>query len=245
MGEEILDLFYPKSCIECGKPGKWICDECLKKVRFLSSGFCKKCGKPLNKSTGLCPLCHDFQFSFTACRSAFVYEGAVASGIKALKYSKRIPFASYFAAFLYDILVHEDWNIDLITAVPLYKDRLAERGFNQSGKIAESLSKKVSIPYNSSALQKISDTKTQVGLGREERLENLKSAFVAEPIFVIGKRILLIDDVMTTGSTFNECSQTLLKAGASNVFCLSIATSVPSDNDNWSFEKEYYKNLLR
>lgn len=113
----------------------------------------------------------------------------------------------------------------MIIPVPLSKERRKERGFNQSEWIAGAFSRKSGIPVKPTALQKVRNTRTQVGLNREEREMNLRGAFMAEPLLIQEKKVLLVDDVMTTGSTFNECAFALKQHGASKVYCLSVATT--------------------
>ena len=118
-----------------------------------------------------------------------------------------------------------DWETDLIVPVPLSRKSQAQRGFNQSELIARHFGKAVGVPCKPGALMKQRETKQQVGLNAEERRINLSGSFAAEKSFIKDKRILLLDDVMTTGSTFSECSAVLLDTGAKSVRCLSVATT--------------------
>ena len=145
--------------------------------------------------------------------------------IKKLKYDGCLELVPILSDLLYGFWKELGWEADLIVPVPLSEKRRAQRGFNQSEMIGRSFAKKTGIPIGPGALMKIRHTAQQVGLNAEERRENLSGAFAAEEVMVKGKRILLLDDVMTTGSTFAECSAVLLKAGAGSVKCLSVATA--------------------
>ena len=145
--------------------------------------------------------------------------------IKSLKYSGMLGIAPILAGYLADFWKRIGKDADIVVPVPLSGERLAQRGFNQSALIAGDFSKKTGIPFRPNALAKIVHTPTQVGLNAEQRRENLSGAFAAEDILVRGQRVLLLDDVMTTGSTFAECSAVLLDAGAKSVNCLSAATT--------------------
>ncbi|MHC1773341.1 MAG: ComF family protein [Flexilinea sp.] len=222
---KIIDWFYPPSCVECGCKGYNICPKCLSEAVPINDSFCNICGKPVNILNG-CSFCQNYKFHFTSARAAFVYEGAIRTAIKKLKYAQDLGLSELFSNFLFSIYLKEKWDVNLVTAVPLYKNRFSSRGFNQSEWIARPLSKAIGIPFSSGALQKTIHTNPQVGLNQNERRINLQKAFQAEPAIVVKKKILLIDDVMTTGSTFDECANTLLKAGASEVYCLSVASTV-------------------
>lgn len=112
-----------------------------------------------------------------------------------------------------------------MTAVPLSQNKLYERGFNQSVWIGKPLAARIGVPFKANALIKMKDTEPQVGLNRVQRRDNLKGAFLAEPKLVNGKSVFIVDDVMTTGATFQACAEALLLGGAKEVYCLSVATT--------------------
>lgn len=219
-----IDWIFPPACVECGKMGSQICEGCLAESVPVTEPCCKKCGKPLDGLHG-CALCRDTTFHFTSCRAPFVYEGAIASGIKQLKFKKNLELAELFAKQIFSLYLRERWNADIVIPVPLSRERRSERGFNQSEWIARSFARSAGLPMKPSALQKVRNTQSQVGLTRDERQHNLYGAFQAEPVLVRNRRVLLIDDVMTTGSTFNECARVLMEAGTQVVLCLSVSTA--------------------
>lgn len=221
----VLDWIYPPVCVHCGKPGALICDECLAQLPEVGEHFCSICGKPL-KPGHYCRLCGISDFRFHASRAPYLYEGPVSAMIKHLKYDGMLDLAPTLARLLTEFWQDLHWNVDFVVPVPLAAKRKAQRGFNQSELIAKAFAKNTSLKCDPRALVKCRDTLQQVGLKAEERHQNLHGAFAAEPVLVQGKRILLLDDVMTTGSTFAECSAVLLDAGASSVSCLSVATTL-------------------
>ncbi len=220
----VIDFLYPPKCAGCGAEGVFLCEQCRSKLKPTGRNCCPKCGKPLGKRRW-CPLCAGNDFLFGAARAPYVYEGAVGELIRDLKYNGNLEIASVLGKMLADYWPSLGHTADLILPVPLSEARARQRGFNQSELIAKDLSRRIGIPCVPRALQKMRDTRTQVGLNAEERRENLCGAFAAEPCLVRGLDVLLIDDVMTTGSTFSECSGVLLGAGARSVTCLSAATA--------------------
>ncbi len=220
-----VDWFYPPVCVECGSEGANICPECMQTLVPIQEPFCPICGKP-SRHHNPCALCAASQFEFSAARAAFSYTGAIRSAIKKLKYFQNLGLSKLFAGFLASVYTNAGWQADLVTAVPLFKKRLAGRGFNQSEWIARPLAGMIRIPFSSGALQKIVNTRPQVELDQQERSRNLQEAFRAEPALVKTKKVLIVDDVMTTGATFNECAHTLRQAGASEIYCLSVASTV-------------------
>jgi competence protein ComFC len=221
---KIIDWFYPPNCVACGCDGYAICPKCIDSALPIIDSFCNICGKPVDDLQD-CSLCKKSNFQFAYARAAFLYDGAIRTAIKKLKYAHQLGLSELFANFLISVYLRERWEVDLVTAVPLYKKRFASRGFNQSEWIAKPFAKAIGKPFSSGAIQKTIHTTPQVGLNQNERKNNLHNAFSAEPVIVRNKKVLIIDDVMTTGSTFNECASALLKAGASEIYCLSVAST--------------------
>ena len=161
--------------------------------------------------------------------SACLYEGPLKEIIHSFKYKKRISLAKIVSKFMIDFISENGEvleGIDIITFVPLKNDRLRERGFNQSKVLAFNISKEFGIPLLD-ALQKTRATRPQNELSRDERLANLDGAFkVKGDVELNNARMLLIDDVMTTGATLSECSKILLDAGALEVRCLALARGI-------------------
>lgn len=233
---KIIDWIYPPTCVYCGERGALVCDECFKDAEEVGKPYCIRCGKPLLPHRK-CSTCAKAEFEFTACRAPYLYEGVIAEVIKKLKFNHSLELSEWIGERLSSFYQTLSWDIDLMVPVPLSKEGRRSRGFNQSEWIAKAFARKVGLEVAPNALIKVRHTETQVGLSGEQRRDNLRGAFVAEPVLVRGKRILLIDDVMTTGSTFNECTIALLEAGARNVRCLSLATRDYSRASNKSTDE--------
>ncbi len=134
--------------------------------------------------------------------------------------------ADVFAGHLLRKLQTLDWKVDLVAAVPLERKRLIERGYNQSEILAKRLAKRAGLAFMGRALSRQRPTLSQVGLSREQRVINVDGAFYAERGTVTNKTVLLVDDVITTGATLNSCSESLINAGAREVYGLTLARSV-------------------
>ncbi len=223
---KLIDLLFPPCCAGCGMWGERYCQSCFTKTRTITSSICQHCGEPLKNSNGsICERCQVSEIFYSAVRSWAIFEDPIKTAIHNLKYKRNIGLGEVLAdplAFLLDLC---DWNIDLITAVPLDSKRLKERGFNQSVLLARPLAWISKISFNDQALTRIRYTRPQVGLTRGEREKNMEGVFEADSKIAKGKIILVVDDVITTGSTLNECSKALLDSGADQVFGLTLARS--------------------
>lgn len=231
-----LNGIFPEdiTCNYCGKElskksRSGLCDECLQKLRKNDGRICVTCGRPFDSETDYCLGCQNNERFFEFCRSPLVYEGIAKELMHAFKFGGKRYLAKYFVSFMIDTYLDNPFNCDVVIAVPISKRKYLERGYNQSELLAKELANRLNIEYDDSLLKKIKDTKNQVGLGKKERIENLRGAFLASKE-VKGKTVLLIDDVLTTGSTVNECSKELMKKGANSVQVIT-ATSV---------EEKYY-----
>lgn len=227
-------LVYPEVCQLCKSErasigAGLVCGKCWTQVRFIRPPFCERCGLPFegNLTTQFqCSNCHEMKFYFRSARSAVVAKSVVLEAIHRFKYSR----ALWFEHFLADLLVREaapalsggDW--DFIVPVPLHPLKLREREFNQAELIAARLSRSTNIPLNSRLLRRTQPTATQTLLNRRQREANMKNAFsVIERKKAREKRIILVDDVFTTGATTNSCAQALQRAGATEVCVWTVA----------------------
>jgi ComF family protein len=228
------DLFFPPLCHSCRtfipNAGRiHICGDCFSTTRSLGSPFCTVCGVPFRTEGGLDHICGDCLSkppAFAAARAAVVYEGAVKELIHRLKYDGRIQARRPLGLLLAERLagfVH-DAAPDLIMPVPLHLKRLRQRGFNQAVLLGELASKEWGVPMARRVIRRIRWTEPQITLASRDRMANVRGAFaVADPAVVRGKKILLVDDVMTTGSTVSECARMLKKGGAAEVFVAVVA----------------------
>jgi ComF family protein len=235
----ILDLCLPLTCAGCrqtwmlAEQGYW-CSECASGLGWIRSPLCPFCGAPFLDSPQsddhLCGDCLKNSFAFDVARSAVLYAGVVRDRIHQLKFGYQL----HWSPALVDLLVKTSgWEealqpADFILPVPLHRQRLQERGFNQAGGIAAGFGRRLSIPVRFGVLARRRATMPQTRLGRRERLKNVQGAFaVVKPELVQDRSVLLIDDVFTTGTTLNECARVLKRAGAHRVAAVTVARVVP------------------
>jgi len=237
LARSLQDLFFPRRCAGCltarlsAERGFW-CENCLGELPWIRSPLCPCCGRPFLKSDfasdHLCGECILKAPPFTSARSAVQHTGLVRDRINHLKFGGQLHWVPPLAQLLEKTVQQRHISFDFIIAVPLHTKRLRQRGFNQSGLIAKALGKSMQCRVRFDVLIRAQWTKPQTRLSRQERLQNVKNAFsVAAPSEVADRRILLIDDVFTTGTTLAECSKTLKKAGVSEVHAVTITRSLP------------------
>jgi ComF family protein len=232
-----LDIIFPPHCHHCKAPlssaGELhLCPVCRDTVPLLNSPFCLRCGVPFATEGGIDHLCGDCQTSpppFAAARAAVVFAGPVRELIHRFKYNRKVqlrrPLGLMAAQHLEPFVAAG--AIDLIVPVPLHVRRLRERGFNQAVLLGEFLARRWRLPLSRHNLRRIRWTEPQINLSAAERHANVRGAFaVHKPDQFKGKRILLVDDVYTTGSTVAECARTLRGAGATVVFVATVARAV-------------------
>jgi ComF family protein len=175
--------------------------------------------------TALCALCRRGAFSFERARSFGWHEGALRGIIQQFKYRDMRPLAKPLAARLSAILAGMDaGSLDLVLPVPLHRNRERLRGFNQAGSLAKHLAKQARMPLGGRDCVRVRDTRPQTGLRGAERRKNVRGAFaVPHPERVRGRRVLLVDDVLTTGATVDACARALKQAGAQSVWVVTLA----------------------
>lgn len=217
----LVDLLYPPACQICRSPGVYpLCRRCVDSFALIKQPFCQQCGKPLRGPSDLvftCIPCRHRRWYFSCARAAGVYDGPLREAIHALKFGGRTVLAEPLGGMLADVVAGDPrLRPDVIVPVPLHTARLRERGFNQSVLLAQEAGRRLSIPVEADRLQRTRSTAPQTGLAAKERRRNVQAAFrVAGPLHA--RQALLIDDVMSTGSTTRECAKALRQAGASEV----------------------------
>jgi len=220
-----LDWVFPPNCGGCDVQGERFCQECADSIRFIRPPICDICGRPLEHS-GKCIYCAGKVPHYDSMRSIAAFDGPIRAAIHKLKYQNDQGLGEILARMLIKAGCEPNWQVDLVIPIPLSASRLKERGYNQSGLLAFPLALYFGIKYAPYACWRVKDTKSQVGLSAYERWENVADAFQADNKFVGGKRILIIDDVTTTGATINASSLALRAAGADRIYCLTLARSV-------------------
>ena len=206
---------------ECRSIGCSICGKCLTHIEWIGPSACPVCGQPLGRSAR--HACLDRRL-IQWVQSAAVFSGPVRRAIHALKYSYDRSLASLLVDLSYPHFRFAPSDFDRILPVPLGRIRERERGYNQSVLLAEALSLKTQIPCDSKCLVRSRETRSQVGLTHEERKLNVQRAFSAAS--VNGCRVLLVDDVCTTGATLQSCAASLMEAGARSVAGWTLARAV-------------------
>lgn len=204
----------------------YICKTCFNQIWRIESPYCQYCGRPLGNLEH-CLQCQTETFNFTSARSWGVYTGVLRQMIHLFKFAKQPYLGAWFAQhMLKDIDMAHLYHGFILVPVPLHPRRLLVRGFNQAGILCESLSKQSGMQWVDLLYRK-TNTPSQTTLERVKRQESVHNQFGVRKRAArtfISKKILLIDDVMTTGSTLNECSRTLLNFGFTDVHALTIAT---------------------
>ena len=229
-----LATFYPDLCQACrhlpatSEKG-FLCAQCLKGVKFIEPPICEKCGEPFPgdmRAPFICGNCTQQNHHFDSARSSTLSERLMRDVLHRYKYMSATWFEPFIMrAFLQSAvptLRHENW--DGVLPIPLYPTRLRQRGFNQSDRLALCLAERLQIPLMGDVLYRVKYTKPQSTLPRIGRLLNVKGAFqVYSGVCLSGKKLILVDDVMTTGATVNACAGALKKADALKVAVWTLA----------------------
>jgi competence protein ComFC len=240
-GDALASVFFPASCRLCERllvraSTVPICDECLGSFPALGGPGCEKCGQPLATwslgtasqaaSAGglLCPECQSRAYGFDRTRSYGLYKGPVVSAIMLLKFERIEPLGRWFAQRLEEVARREGISADIVVPVPLHRQRRRERGYNQAELVAKPLARKLDLQYRAVLLTRTKPRPDKHILSFEERWESVRGAFATRPGSKVDNlRVLLVDDVMTTGATLDACAKALRGAGAKSVIGLTIA----------------------
>ncbi len=229
-GRELLDTVVPPVCPLCRHQlttaADSLCADCLAQLPMLPERRCPKCGGP---NAGFAEICRDCLEAdgrpWEGAVTAFPYSGNVCEAVRVYKYHRRTSLATFFASRM-----RTAWQkhgpterVDMIVPVPLHWRRYLHRGYNQAALLAEELSPALHVPMRQ-VLRRIRSTRQQAKQGLAQRQRNMRDAFACiHPKLCDGARILLVDDVLTTGATLGAATEVLLQAGAANVFVLTIA----------------------
>lgn len=233
---DFSDFILPRLCCGCGhriaEPNLVVCRPCLARISPLYEPICVRCGCPDARvlEPGKCANCPPAQIWFARARAAAPFSGMAQEIVFRLKYNARPEYATVMAEAMVNLLKtpHDTpLEADIVVPVPLHSARLRHRGFNQSAEIGRRLSKELGLQFAPRALSRIKPTVTQTRLKQRARRRNVENAFRCKrPGLVQGRRVLLVDDVYTTGSTLNECARILVGAGAASVDCIAYARAV-------------------
>ncbi len=217
-----LDIIYPPSCAGCGQGGVRLCDTCRDQIQKIGKNICPICGNPSQREAP-CDTCQESPPPYTALRSYCEYAGPVREAIHHLKYNNDLLLADTLAEFLITMLKELNWEFDLVLPVPISQQHLHDRGYNQAGLIAYPVALAMQKEYSDKHLQRTRETKSQVDLSAPERFKNLHNAFQGNSATLNHKKVLLVDDVTTTGATINSCSTALRQSGCERIYCITVA----------------------
>lgn len=222
--EALADLFYPQWCVGCGgRASDLLCPPCFESLPWTGSPACERCGLPTASETPACGACKYVDFAFETARAPLRYEGVGKEIVHALKYRGYTTVVGRLAAPLLAEAADGPGRFDAVVPVPLHGARLRRRGFNQAALLANGLAGRINTPV-SDTLQVVRSTRDQVELSAAERRQNVAGAFSAGTR--TRGRLLLVDDVFTTGATTNACAAALLDAGASEVHAITLCRTV-------------------
>lgn len=224
-----VDLLFPARCPVCDRVMKFreglICRDCISKVKYIREPACMKCGKPVMKEeTEYCHDCMKRTHAFVKGRAVFEY-GSMAESIYRFKYKGRREYGEFYGVCMAHALggLIAGWRPQAFIPVPVHRERMESRGYNQAEILAGALSDKMGIPVRNDIIKRCKKTAPQKDLNNEERQNNLKKAFKILRNDVKLDTIVIIDDIYTTGSTIDAVAKELKKAGVTNVYYIALA----------------------
>jgi ComF family protein len=224
-----LMALFPARCLGCGRRGAAFCSACWADLPRLRPPLCPRCSRPERSGTR-CRDCQRAGPALTAVRAACVYGGPVGLAVRRLKYSQERHLVEPLAALLQESLESRPIAVDALVPVPLDAARGRDRGYNQATLLAAPVASALGVALAPGWLRRTRATRPQVGLSGRERRANVRGAFACpEPAAVAERRVLLVDDVMTTGATLEACAEALVAAGAAGVWGLVVARDLPGD----------------
>lgn len=236
--DEVLNALYPAACCGCGRPAvrPGFCPSCRAEIHTPRSPLCLVCGVPFGTAGGSdhrCERCLTRAVGFGRARACALYDAAgtaqhpLKSVLQRYKYNRDVGLARPLGQLLSERCPFVAGTYDVIMPVPLHLSRLRWRGFNQAQLLAKPLARRAGVSMDARSLERVRPTRLQVDLSEAERRRNVAQAFrVTRPECVGGRKILLVDDVYTTGATVDECSRELRRAGAASVDVLVLARAV-------------------
>lgn len=230
--EKAVKIFYPARCPLCGQiprgkdPHGLACDACTAALIYTGENYCMKCGRPiLSEQEEFCRDCLKHRHHYERCRAVFSYQGAIRTSIYQFKYANKREYALYYGQEMWNYLGAwiMELHPDFILPVPIHFRRRRQRGYNQAALLAKVLSMFSGLPADTKSLVRIRNTIAQKQLSAAERAANLKDAFAVKGTKLRGKRILLVDDIYTTGATADAAAKALKDAGAQKVYVVCVA----------------------
>ncbi len=218
----LLTTLLPPACASCGEPGHMLCLDCRAAIAWIKEPVCETCGRPA--ASRLCSSCDSDPPAARPIRSATYYRDPIRRVIHRMKYEGLFALGRPLGQLMVDAWPLWQRPVDLVLPIPLHDRRQRERGYNQSELLVAELRRHLNWPTDTKALFRTRPTRPQLGLTAFERRANVHDAFAADPARVEGKRVLLIDDVCTTGSTLTAAAVALKEAGARSVAAYCLCT---------------------
>lgn len=228
--EELINIIYPRTCPICGEilqnNNLQVCGTCKKKIKYVKEPACKKCGKQLQvEEQELCFDCFKNKHNFTRGIALYCHDEWTRRSIYNFKYNNKREYAKIYANEInlrYRSKI-EQWNVDYLIPIPLHKSKLKARGYNQAEDLCKELSKVFMIPMLRNGVCRVKKTLPQKELNDKQRINNLKKAFKIGNIDVKSKRVILIDDIYTTGATINSVAEVLVNSGVKDIYFITIS----------------------
>lgn len=227
-----VEILYPSTCAICGQvPDRtndekvYACEKCIKKLLYIESPRCLKCGKPVdNDETEICYDCSRTKHLYSQGVGVWAYTNEIKQSIYRFKYHNKREYGEFYGQEIkkqYGSII-QGWGADVLVPVPLHKSKLRKRGYNQAEIIAVSLGEKMGIPVAPDVLCRKKKTSAQKELNDKERLKNLENAFIITDNDVKYNKVILVDDIYTTGTTIDACARVLMEAGVKEVYYVSL-----------------------
>ncbi len=227
--ENILDILYPRRCPICQevvkKRGEMICPSCRKEIAPIQEPVCKKCGKPImDAAEEYCCDCGKMGHLYTRGLAVLPYTGKVRKSLHQIKFHNKKEYLDFYGPYMAEVLGKRilAWGAQALIPVPLHRSKRRKRGFNQAEILAVEVGRALGIPVRTDVVQRIRNTRPQKDLSLRERQNNLKGAFKISQYDVELKKIILVDDIYTTGSTIDGIAGKLLEQGAEEVYFIAL-----------------------
>jgi len=223
----VVETLFPRRCTGCGQAGAILCSRCAASLLRVPEPQCAICGAPLRATGAACRRCAEHPLPLDGLRSIYAYASPLKEALQRFKYVGASVAAADLAPLMARALAETGFTVDSVVGVPLHPHRERQRGFNQAAALGSALAGAAGVPYLGDAVRRVRDTPSQARqASRGDRWRNVEGAFRADPARVAGRRILVVDDVCTTGATVSACGQALRDAGAQAVWGLTLARAL-------------------
>lgn len=224
----LIDLLYPRRCPVCqdiAQGGELVCIKCISKLPYVTEPVCMKCGKPIEDDTQeYCSDCERIPKHYVKGFPLYLYADPVKAGVAAMKYHNRREYADFYTEELWKRYgnIWKYIGMDAVIPVPVHAHKLRKRGYNQAELLAGPIAENLGVPMEKRLLIRVMDTSPQKELNDVQRINNLKKAFQMKENGVNLKKILLVDDIYTSGATIEACTLAMMQQGVREVYYTSV-----------------------